>query len=216
MSKMTEPEFYDRLDRASDPLTVRKLKDDDDLSCGGDGSAKYDDVFSQLDSLSKGDDAAISARPNRLFSDADYERVREDTPALKIVREYTPRYDRAFQELRALENKLAILTAETPEYHEAMAQLSKVKSRVKIELERSTDDRYRENERTDEWRATTGKEEFKASRRVRETANQMTPKEVLAAETPEEKNERIRKRGSELKAKKRAMKKAAEAKDHTA
>ena len=90
-----------------------------------------------------------------------------------------------------------------------MAELAEVKRRIKIELERAIDDTYRERERIDEYKLTTGKDERNASRRVRSEANVMTPKEVLAAETPEEKAKRIHERKMERQAQRRAEKRAA-------
>ena len=93
-----------------------------------------------------------------------------------------------------------------------MAELAEVNRRIKIELERSTDDTYRKRERIDEYKLTIGKDERNASRRDRPEANVMTPKEVLAAETPDEKVKRLRERKKETQALRRQKKKAKDAK----
>jgi len=203
MPEITEAEFFDRLERAFDPHVERPLVDTQALCFGPTDeqvNRRYDAILDQLDDL----DNLEPYTPIPIFTEADF----EDVEKLPIQRPYTPRYDRLFLKRVALEEELANLDSGSAPYHEAMAELARVMGKIKTELERSTDDVFREREGIDEWRATTGKDEFNASRRDREEANQMTPKEVLAVETPEEKKERLRKRDSELKRNKRAILKA--------
>lgn len=200
-------EFEDRMDRAFDPQTRHSLSDSGEISWGGDGGK--DAILAAMDALANNEDIP-DLRPGPRFNDEELEAIRADHPATPIVHGYTSRYDRQFKKRAPLEQELATLTPEEPRYHKVMAELAEVNRRIKIELERSTDDTYRKLERIDEYKLTIGKDERNASRRDRPEANVMTPKEVLAAETPDEKVKRLRERKKETQALRRAKKKAAE------
>lgn len=200
-------EFEDRIDRAFDPQTRNSLSDSGEISCGGDGGK--DAILAAMDALANNEDIP-DLRPGPRFNDEELEAIRADHPATPIVHGYTSRYDRHFKKRAPLEQELATLTPDEPRYHEVMAELAEVNRRIKIELERSTDDTYRKLERIDEYKLTIGKDERNVSRRDRPEANVMTPKEVLAAETPNEKAKRVHKRKLENQALRRAKKKAAE------
>jgi hypothetical protein len=104
----------------------------------------------------------------------------DDLPVL------TP-YDKARQRLTGAEILRDVAIPGSDEYHEAMAEMAAAKRALKVELERATDDGWRKRRATDEWRAGEGREEYNASRRkVRDKPNVMTPKDVLDAMTPEE------------------------------
>jgi len=205
-SSRRQREFEERIDRAFDPQTRHSLSDSGEISTGGDGGKGA--LFAALDALAN-DEEIPDMRPGPRFTDEELDAIRAERPAIPIVHGYTSRYDRQFKKRAPLEEELATLTPEEPRYHEAMAEFAEVNRRIKIELERSTDDKYREHERIDEYKATIGKDQRNTSRRVRSEANVMTPKEVLAAETPEEKAKRIHERKMELQAQRRAEKRAA-------
>ncbi|MFG6562581.1 hypothetical protein ACGYLI_00050 [Sulfitobacter sp. 1A13421] len=199
-------EFEDRMERAFDPHTRHSLTDRGEISMGGDGGMSA--LFAALGALENDEDIP-DMRPGPRFNDEELEAIRAEHPAIQIERDYTSRYDRQFKKRVALENELPTHSPEEPRYHEVMAELAEVKRRIKIELERAIDDTYRERERIDEYKLTAGKDERNASRRVRSEANVMTPKEVLAAETPEEKAKRIHERKMERQAQRRAERRAA-------
>ena len=204
---LRQREFEDRMDRAFDPQTRHSLSDRGEISCGGDGGK--DAILAAMDALVNDEDIP-DLHPGPRFTDEELEAIRADHPATPIVHGYTSRYDRQFKKRALLEQELTTLTPEDPRYHVVMAELAEVNRKVKIELERSTDDTYRKLERIDEYKLTIGKDERKASRRDRPEANVMTPKEVLAAETPNEKAKRLRERKKKTQALRRAKKKAAE------
>jgi hypothetical protein len=203
MPDITEDEFNDRMDRAFDPLNHRSLIESADLNLGGDGVGADAAVMAQIEALLNGDDSLVIFPPQG-FTEDELAAARAESPATPVTRAYTSRYDREFRKRVALDEEIAKLDPTAPRYHEAMADLAQTRDRMKTELERSTDDQFRERERIDEWKMTVGKDERNASRRSRPTANEMTPKEILAAETPTERKDRIRKRDSELKRQKRA------------
>lgn len=203
MNDITEAEFYDRCDRAFDPHACRSLIAPDEISLGPTDDqwrARNDAIIAQLDDL----DSIVPYAPT--FTDAEIEAARAECPATPIIPAYISRYDRQIKKRAALEAEIADLDSNAPRYHQAMSELVATRDRIKIELKRSTDDQFRERERIDEWKLTIGKDERNASRRNRPVANAMTPKEVLATETPEEKAARKRKRDTELKRIKRAKK----------
>ena len=208
-SSRRQHEFEDRMDRAFDPQTCHSLSDSGEISWGGDGGKAA--ILAAIDALANDEDIP-DLHPGQRFTDEELEAIRADHPATPIVHGYTSRYDRQFKKRAPLEQELATLTPEEPRYHEVMAELAEVNRRIKIELERSTDDTYRKRERIDEYKLTIGKDERNASRRDRPEANVMTPKEVLAAETPDEKVKRLRERKKETQALRRAKKKAEDAK----
>ena len=199
-------EFEDRLDRAFDPHTRHSLSDRVDISTGGDGGKGA--VFAALQALANDEDIP-DMRPGARFTDEELEAARADNPATPVIPAYTSRYDSQIKKRVALEGELTSLTPDEARFHEVMGELAEVKRRIKTELERATDDTYRERERIDEYKLTIGKDERNIGRRDRPEANVMTPKEVLAAETPEEKKERLHKRRLELQALRRAKTKAA-------
>lgn len=207
MTDITEAEFNDRLERAFDPLNCRSLIEPADLDLGGSGDAANAAVLAQINALMNDEDFP-DVYTSRAFTEDELAAARAECPAVPVSHAYTSRYDRQFKKRNALEAEIADLDPTAPRYHEAMAELAATRSQIKIELERSTDDKFRERERIDEWKLTIGKEERNASRRNRLDPNVMTPKEMLAAETPVEKKERIRQRDTELKRLKRAAEKA--------
>jgi hypothetical protein len=207
MTDTTEAEFNDRLERAFDPLNRRSLIEPADLDLSFSGDAANAAVLAQIDALMNDEDFP-DAYTSQAFTEDELDAARAECPAEPVSHAYTLRYDRQFKKRVTLEAEIADLDPTAPRYHEAMAELATTRGQIKIELERSTDDKFRERERIDEWRLTIGKDERNASRRNRPNANQMTPKEILAAETPAEKKERMRQRDTELKRQKRAAEKA--------
>lgn len=198
MTDLTQAEFYDRCERAFDPHVRCSLVEPADLNAGGHGQAANAAILARMDALLRGD--ALPDAPALLsYTEAELEAAHAENAATPIIPAYTSRYDRQIKKRTALEKELADLTPDTPRYHEAMADLAETKKRIKIELDRSTDDKFRELERVDEYKLTIGKDERNTSRRKRPVANAMTPKEVLAAETPEEKKARLLKRDAERK-----------------
>lgn len=209
MPDLTDAEFQERLDRAFDPHNVRPLADAPGIDIGVN---RYGELLEAALAALSDPDNLEDYFPAPVFTESEMEQARAEADIQPITPDYVSRYDRAIERRIELEDELSTLDRESPRYSEAMSELAEVHKRINTELERATDDIYRERQRIDEYRATTGREEFNASRRDRAEPNVMTPKEVLAAETPEEKKERLRKRDSELKRKKRAIRKASEEK----
>jgi hypothetical protein len=207
MSDITKAEFDDRVERAFDPINQRSLIDSPDLNLGGNGDAANAAVLAQIDALMNDGDFP-DVYNSQAFTEDELDAARAECPAVPVTHAYTSRYDRQFKKRIALEAEIADLDPTALRYHEAMAELATTRDRIKIELERSTNDKFREHERIDEWKKTGGKDDRNASRRNRPKANKMTPKEILAAETPAEKIERKRQRDTELKRQKRAAEKA--------
>lgn len=203
MHDLTEDEFRDRLEQLFDPLVVRPISDDaSELDLGAtndDLEAEFLAMLNDLDNL--------QPPPRPLYTEADYEAIRADLEILRDEPAYISRYDRLFRARNEIEKNLAELDQDHPEYHSEMARLADLNVRIRTALKRAQDDHFREYERIDEWRLTH-KEEYNASRRVRKRPNKMTPKDVLASETSEQKKERLRQRDRELKAEKRARMRA--------
>lgn len=133
---------------------------------------------------------------DRLFDDGDQHQPRVDPcPApseedeVEIIRHEpstsTP-YDKAFADVRRLEAELHSLELGSDEYHRIMRDLAKARGRLKLETGRGKSDSWRWRRKVDEWRKDKGHEKYNASRRTRGKPNEMTPKEVLDAMTPEE------------------------------
>jgi hypothetical protein len=120
----------------------------------------------------------------------------DEITAWRIVEpKWVSPYDKAFLALHNAEARLEALPADDAHYHErqkALLPLSRAKAEYRLELERSTDDAWRERRRIDEERFYgVGTEERNAARRSRVQPNTMTPKEVLAAESDAERQARI-------------------------
>jgi hypothetical protein len=118
----------------------------------------------------------------------------EEITAWRIEKEPTrmSRYDRAFVKKRTLQSKY---DAEADLHKKQLIglQLAKAKKVLATELERGADETWRERDRIDEWRAGAGRDERNTSRRnVRIKPNLMTPKSILASETPEQREQRER------------------------
>lgn len=193
MTKITQDEFYDRQEYCFSTDSGRPLIDNIEDNYGltaEQRDAEIEGYMRQFDDL---DNLTLAKPPAPSWNEADLEGVE----IIRIERHNT-RYDRVYIECRELDNLLTGLDANSDEYGAGMSKLADAKRRLAIEGERSTDDVYRKFEEIDEWRATVGKEDYNASRRVSEQPNQMTPKDVLAVETPEQKKERLRQRNNEL------------------
>lgn len=207
MPDISEDEFNERMERAFDPTARRSLIEPAHIDLGPTDDQRRDQLdayMAQFDDL----DALDYTAPAPIFTDEELDEVRAENPATPVTPAYTSRYDRQFLKRIELDKELANLNTSAPRYHVAMAELAEVRRRIKIELDRSTDDTYRERERADEYKLTIGKDERNADRRDRPDANVMTPKEVLAAETPEEKKKREHQRRLELQRIRRAKGKA--------
>ena len=91
--------------------------------------------------------------------------------------EYLSRFDKAMIALRKAE---AAFEAESdPEKQRLIAlRLPKLRDEYRLWHERGANDMWREKERVAEWRATTGKDTYNASRRKRETPNVTTTEPV--------------------------------------
>ena len=198
-------EFEDRMERAFDPHTRHSLIDRGEISTGG--NSGLDALMASLDALANDEDIP-DADTGPIFTEEEFEAARAENPATPVIRAYTSRYGRQIKKRVALDAEIEKLDPNLPRYHEAMAELAEVKRRIKIELDRSTDDTYRERERADEYKLTIGKDERNTDRRKRPYANVMTAKAVLAAETPDEKKAREHKRRLELQNIRRAKAKA--------
>lgn len=111
----------------------------------------------------------------------------DEITAWRIVEpKWVSPYDKAFLALHNAEARLEALPVDDAHYHErqkALLPLSRAKAEYRLELERSTDDAWRERRRIDEERFYgIGTEERNAARRtVRDTPNAMTGEPV----TPE-------------------------------
>lgn len=129
-----------------------------------------------------------------------------------IERNYTSPYDRLIAERVKLVERQKSSRAHSESAQAVIAaQLDRTNERIRIELEREGDDGWRKRRGVDAWRAGPGREEYNASRRKRAKPNKMTPKEILASETPEEKKARLRRADAERKRRARAAAKAAKA-----
>jgi hypothetical protein len=206
---MTETEFNERRDRAFDPAYKPEPIEQ---TPSGHLNSSHIEVLAALDDL---ENFKVLDPIAPLFSLDDLEAVRAEAEVVPVIYEYVSRYDRAFIQVRELEAELENANEGSARYHEVMGQLASAKGRMKIELQNSTDDNFRKFEVNDEWKLTTGKQERNQSRRDREEPNQMTSKEVLANETPEEKKERMRTDNTERKRKERAKKKTLKAQSKT-
>ena len=137
MRQITDAELEDRLERAADPNHIRKLTDDSDLDLGGNRQEK--EIADILRALDDPDLVAPTRRPFA-FDPADL----EDVEIIPTSRDYVSPYDRAFRDRVELETALEGLVANSDEYHAIMGQLADVKNRIRIELERSTDETFRQ------------------------------------------------------------------------
>lgn len=188
-----EAKFRDRLDCLFDPNQYRALSDRGEVNIGGENFEEA--ILAAMENL----DELPEYQPRRVFDAEDYEGI-EVTP---IVPDYVSRYDRAFAERRRLTVALENLTPADDLYHPTMAKLAEAEKRYRAELANSTDDQHRDREKIDEWKATTGREDYNTSRRNRTEPNKMTPKATLESETPEQKKDRLRARDSERKRERR-------------
>lgn len=89
--------------------------------------------------------------------DGDHGEIIYDSPA------YVSPYDKCFLRVRSLEAQLmAALPDEVPQIE---ADLRKANEKWNVEKERALDDRHREFQRIDRWRAEEGREDHNAARR---------------------------------------------------
>lgn len=143
-------------------------------------AARIEAALSEFDNLLSDDEHA--AKPESTPApdgEPDFERI-DHAPVA------TP-YDRARQRIEDAEILCATAEPGSGDYHEAMADLAEAKRALKLEQDRATDDGWRKRRVTDEWRAGPGRDEYNASRRkTRSKPNKMTPKGVLDAMTPEQ------------------------------
>jgi hypothetical protein len=199
MTKITKSDFEDRLERCFNPENAPKLFDNsnDDYNSTAEQedygltaeqeTVDLDDWIREINSLAP-------AKPlNIVWTEDDL----KDVEIIQVARHKT-RYDLVFNERCELDDLLLGLDPNSDEYGVAMSRLADVKRRMAIEIKRSTDDIYRKYEQVNKWRATEGKDDYNTSRRVSDQPNQMTPKEVLATERPEQKQERLRLRNNQL------------------
>lgn len=187
-------DFERRLDSffSGEPLPPA---DTDELSLGASTEEQQRRAEAELDAALAllDDDAEIPAEPNagrmvaplwtpEELAAGDYEVIRHEGAL-------TP-YDRAFVEVRRLEEERLAVEPGSDAERQVIGDLAQAKGRLKLETKRSTDDTWRQRRTVDEWRRGIGRDEYNASRRkVRTRPNRMTPKDVLAAMTPEEREQ---------------------------
>ncbi|WP_377191021.1 hypothetical protein [Ruegeria meonggei] len=140
-------------------------------------SARIEAALSKLDDLDQTDEQTASVPPVRAV-EASHDRI-DHKPRLT-------RYDKA----RSAETEALVQAAKSEQgsdaYHQAMSDAATARSKRKTEESRDADPVGRNQNETDRWRAEEGRPTYNASRRSRERPNDMTPQEVLAAMTPEQ------------------------------
>ncbi|OWU84470.1 hypothetical protein ATO6_12315 [Oceanicola sp. 22II-s10i] len=120
------------------------------------------------------------------LSEQEAELAREAAEKTREVMGHLSPYERAFLRVREAERNAA-QTGEDIAQERIAAQ-----RQLELEDERATDETWRGRRNVDQWRAEGGRDQYNAGRRkVRAAAN--TSKEVLAAMSPEERQEHIRK-----------------------
>ncbi|WP_170402364.1 hypothetical protein [Ruegeria arenilitoris] len=140
-------------------------------------SDRLENILSKLDDLDSLDEQTAS-EPLVSAAEASSDRI-DHKPRLT-------RYDKA---LRAEREALALAARSeqgSDTYHRAMSDAASARSKRKAEENRDADPVGRKQNETDRWRSEEGREIYNASRRSRARPNDMTPKEVLGAMTPEQ------------------------------
>lgn len=184
--------FYDIMENLDNCDQPSSSSDDDEISIGGGVQSLQlsPEIEAQLKALTNDTEWPEELQGPFAFSPEDC------TPSEIIPNEpkYASRYDKLFSTRVALEKKIAAADPAKPHMlHIYIRLLENVEAKISVELERSTDDDWRKLYAIDEWRRGEGRDEYNASRRkVRPEPNVMTPKDVLAIETPEERQARVR------------------------
>ena len=154
-----------------DPLTGR------DLDLGGTGrtDALESRLLAELEALERGNfagpattDTSFATHGPRFDPHADPLPELEPVPSSPLTRAY----DKLFLRRRAVEAALERLTPTDPRSALLRAELEALGRKIRTELDRGTDDDWRERRATDYWRETEGRDEYNRSRRkVRAKAN---------------------------------------------
>jgi hypothetical protein len=206
MPDCSEDEFNERLDRAFDPENHTTSVKQTFVDGGPKDDQDSDETTDQLDDLEN----VIALIPIPILDSlAEINAARDEAEVIPVLKDYICRYDRQYLKVKSLEEELSGLTAGSERHHSTTSELAEAKQKLKTESKNATDNKFREREEIDEWRATSGRGERNESRRDRAEPNQMTPKHVLTNETPEETKDRVRKANTDQKRKSRAKKKAA-------